>query len=270
MADQRGPLIGRGRTADIFGWQDGQIVKLFHDLMSDTAIDEEIHAGQALAATGLPVPRLYDRITLDGRRGIVYERVEGPSMLAELQRQPWRAVRFARQLADLHAAIHAVRAETLPTQRDRLRWQIDHAAPLPDPLKAVARAALDRLPPGDRICHGDFHPDNILMTARGPVIIDWMTATRGHPLGDVARTVLLISIGAPIDSTPLWRRLLINRLRQVVLNTYLRRYRDLTGVTSAEIAAWTLPITAARLSEPIPQETARLLAQIEALAAQRA
>ncbi len=261
-----GPVIGRGRTAEIVGWREGQIVKLFHDFMSDTSIDEEFRAGQALAATGLPVPRVVDRVTVDGRRGIVYERVEGPSLLTELQRQPWRAVHVGRQLADLHAAVHAVPGDALPPQRDRLRWLIDHAAPLPDPLKVAAQAALDRLPDGNKICHGDFHPDNILLSPRGPVILDWMNSTRGDPLGDVARTVLLLATGEPLN-TSVFMRLVIALVRRVLLRAYLRRYAALTGVTRAAIDPWALPITAARFADGIAEETDRLLAQVARLVA---
>lgn len=50
----------------------------------------------------------------------------------------------------------------------------------------------------------DFHPDNVLLAARGPVIIDWPDATRGQPLADVARTSLLLRLGG---LPPGWPRL---------------------------------------------------------------
>ena len=46
------------------------------------------------------------------------------------------------------------------------------------------------LPDGDQLCHGDFRPDNLVLTASGPVVLDWMTATRGVPVADVVRTLM--------------------------------------------------------------------------------
>jgi aminoglycoside phosphotransferase (APT) family kinase protein len=59
---------------------------------------------------------------------------------------------------------------------------------------------LERLPQGAALCHFDFHPDQVLMTQRGPVVIDWMTAFRGHPLADVARSCVLLSFGQAPNS----------------------------------------------------------------------
>jgi aminoglycoside phosphotransferase (APT) family kinase protein len=53
--------------------------------------------------------------------------------------------------------------------------------------KSTILASLGELPNGNVICHGDFHPKNVLITTEGPVIIDWADATLGHPLADVDR-----------------------------------------------------------------------------------
>jgi thiamine kinase-like enzyme len=36
------------------------------------------------------------------------------------------------------------------------------------------------LTPGTAPCHGDFHPENVLLTPRGPVVIDRDSATVGR------------------------------------------------------------------------------------------
>ena len=43
---------------------------------------------------------------------------------------------------------------------------------------------------GDKLCHGDFHPGNVLLTEKGAVVIDWMTASICNPWADMARTDL--------------------------------------------------------------------------------
>jgi len=128
-------------------------------------------------------------------------------------------------------------------------------------LKEQALEALERLPDGDALCHGDFHPDNILMSPRGPVIIDWPDATSGHPLADVARSSLLMRVGGLPPGTA--RRWLVESMRALFHAVYVRRYFGLRPGAREQLAAWQLPVAAARLSEDIPEERERVLALVK-------
>src|SRR5205814_1676643 len=88
---------------------------------------------------------------------------------------------------------------------------------------------------------GDFHPENILLTPRGPIIIDWDSATRGHPLGDVACTSFLFQKASLPPWTPWHMHLLLKCCRSLLHNTYLRRYLQLRPGTHQQIAAWLKP-----------------------------
>jgi aminoglycoside phosphotransferase (APT) family kinase protein len=65
-------------------------------------------------------------------------------------------------------------------------------ADLPLHLLDFARQVLDGLPDGDRLCHGDYHPGNVLQAAGRIAVIDWGAATRGAPETDHARALLLL------------------------------------------------------------------------------
>jgi aminoglycoside phosphotransferase (APT) family kinase protein len=254
--------MARGRTAEVFAWKDGQVLKLFLDWVPSVWVETEAKVSRAVYEAGLPAPATEGLVEVNGRRGIVFERVEGPSMLAEFRSKPWKLVRSARQLAELHAAIHALPGAELPANRQRLEGSIRAAQALPAPTKEAVLSALARLPDGDALLHGDFHPDNVIMTARGPIIIDWMTATRGNPLADVARTSMLLGLGALLPGTP--GRRVIEAGRQLYHAIYLRRYLQLCRASREDVAAWRLPTLAARLNENIAAEQAQLLALVEA------
>ncbi len=256
-----GAPFARGRTAEVFTWKDGQVLKLFYDRMRRDWVDMEARVSRTVYEAGLPVPATGDLVEIDGRYGIVFERVEGPSMLAEWKSKPWVLVRSARQLAELHAAIHALPAPDVPAYRQRLEGNIRATPMLPAHLKDAALSALARLPDGDALCHGDFHPDNIIMTSRGPIVVDWMTAVRGNPLADVARTSLLLRLGAlPPGTRGAW---LIKVGRRLYHSIYMRRYLQLHPASREDIAAWQMPVAAARLVENVP-ENPQLLALVEA------
>ncbi len=162
--------------------------------------------------------------------------------------------------------MHTRQVAGLPSQRQRLQRKIQGAA-LSSTTKEAALSALDRLPDGNMLCHGDFHPDNILMSSRGAIIIDWPDATQGNPLADVARTSLLARVAGLPRSTP--GRWVLKSGRTLFHHIYLRQYLGRHAASRRELEAWLLPVAAARASEDIPAERHRLTALIDALLRER-
>ena len=242
--------VALGRTAEIFDWQNGQILKLYHEWCPPDWVEREARLTRAVRAAGVPAPAVIDLVERDGRRGIIFERITGRSLLADFSAKPWHLIQSARLLAELHAAMHAREIPDLPSLNDSLVYRVTHA-PASEEVKSAALNVLAQLPAGSTVCHFDFHPDNVILSPRGPVIIDWMTVTGGHPLGDAARTSLILRVGAPPSS--LARGILIIA-RDVFHNQYLKRYQQLRHVTRDEIEAWLLPVAVARTLEDIPNE----------------
>jgi aminoglycoside phosphotransferase (APT) family kinase protein len=258
-------LVGQERTAEIYVWGDNQILKLFRSGSPLAAVEQETRISQIIHELGLPVPATGGMIEVDGRHGILFERIDGPSMLRQLGAKPWTAISLLHVFADLHVRMHAHTVREFPSQRQHLTHLIQQASAssLPAEWTAAALTALNQLPDGSCLCHGDYHPDNVLMSPTGPIILDWSEATCGNPLADVANTSLIFRLGAPPPGG--MSRLLIGPARAVADATYVRGYLKRAPALRAELAAWHLPIAAARLGAGIPEEQQRLLAQIETL-----
>jgi aminoglycoside phosphotransferase (APT) family kinase protein len=156
--------------------------------------------------------------------------------------------------------MHAQHVSDLPRQRQRLQGQIGRTTLAPE-TKAAVLAFLDRLPDDQVLCHGDFHPENILMTADGPVIIDWVDATQGHPLADVARTSLLLRLGGIPAHVNENERQQLTQMRQLFCEAYLERYLQLRPASAEAISRWEAPVAAGRLAEGFDQDE-RLLAVV--------
>ena len=109
------------------------------------------------------------------------ERVEGTTMMRWGTTFPWRVYTGAKMMARLHAEVHSKIGVDIPHLRDRLRRGIEESEVVEEDLRGPALERLDSLPDGDFICHGDFHPDNLIMTKTGPVIIDWEFGAKGVP-----------------------------------------------------------------------------------------
>jgi len=238
------PLLGRGFAADVYAWGADRVLKLYYAGKSRSAVGREYRVTRAVRAAGLPAPEAYEVIEVAGRWGIVLERVKGPSLFDAAQRRPWRMFAAVRQLAELHAQLHrCVAPAELPTQRERLAEAVE-AADLPAAEKERAHRRLAELPDGTAVCHGDFHPGNVLLTARGPVVIDWDLAGRGHSPADVARTVRLVRNASLPPWTPRPFHWLLAATRARIERVYRERYFQLMPGTRAEVERWILPVTA--------------------------
>jgi uncharacterized protein (TIGR02172 family) len=254
----KGPCIGVGRTAEIYAWGDRQILKLYRANMPRERVYHEARIGRIVAEAGLLAPAIGDTVEVDGRLGIIYERIAGPPMLDTLARRPWSWRRLARQFAEVHVAMHNCVRSELPAQRQGFVRAIVYAPRLDDTVRQHVLAALDQMPDGESVCHGDYHPANLILSPRGPIVIDWMTACHGNAVADVARTVLMLRTAVLPEDMPLAQRVMTQLLRQAFLSAYLRAYRALRPLSEDDIEAWLPILAAARLSEGIDAEETRL------------
>ena len=252
MSERRlGEPIAAGRTAEVYAWEEGWVLKLFRDGGPTDWVDYEARIARIVYRLGLAVPAVGEVVDVGSRRGILYERVDGESMLDTIMRDLGQVEHYARLLAELHERV----APELPSQRERLQNRIGRAELLTEDVRRAFLESLHALPDGDRLCHGDFHPGNILMTARGPIIIDWVDAVRGNPLADIARTHLLITAGeVPPEA---------ERPRAQFAAAYLDHHPLLTPERREEFRAWHPIVAAARLVEDIAGEQGHLFSIIE-------
>lgn len=249
--------IAIGFTAEIYAWRDGWVLKLFNPGRSRENVEYEAELSRTVYATGLPVPAVGEVLEVEGRFGLELERIDGISMLEALTRRPWMYHKFALQLAELQAKMHTRQLPELPSQCERLRRKITYAEKLPEEVRSAALKAWKRIPEDDKLCHGDFHPGNILLSQRGAVIIDWIDAARGSPLLDVARSTLIFG-GIHLPPNFPGRRplnLILGRFYQA----YRERYFELNELDPKELERWLPVVAAARLDENIYFDEERLL-----------
>lgn len=259
--------IGQGRTANIWQYREGQILKLYYANMPEEEVRREFTVSQMACKMGLPTPQAVELVEKDGRIGIVFERLQGPTLLKLVLKQIWRIDRHARLLAKLHYQLHQTPlpepAPVLRTMKNTLQWQMQRARHLSQEEKLQVEQYLSALPDGEpRLCHGDFHPDNVMIQGDTAYYIDWMTGTLGNPAADAARTVLLLRMGTMPDGTPKLVDYIVGKIRRRLERVYHAHYLRLSGLTAEEVERWFLPLAAARLSEGIPEAEKVLLAKL--------
>jgi aminoglycoside phosphotransferase (APT) family kinase protein len=255
--------IAEGREAEIYAWEDGAVLRLLRNPQAQPQLEWERAAMEAARSSGVSVPAVLGVTTVRGRPGLIMERIDGVDLLTVVGKQPWQIFKVAPLAGELHASMHNVVApESLPPLKLALRGRIEGSGLVPVHIGAFAAAALDALPEGDRLCHGDFHPGNVIANGK-PVVIDWTNVTRGDPDADVARTNLMSRMGSLPPGTPLTLRAGALFGRNIMRVLYLRGYRRTRPVDMSAVDRWEVAVAAARLTDNIPEERAALLKLLE-------
>ena len=230
----------------------GAVVKVPTVSTIDGWISSEARFAEAARSCGAPVPRLLGLERIGGRTASVWERVEGASVWQRVVDRPRQAARLGRLVADVQLALfELIPPVTLPCQRDRLVAKIRRAAFDIDPALA---GALERLPPlidAPRLCHGDLHPSNVILSPVGPMLVDWFDASRGDPVGDVARSWLtLLGDGKqPPGHLPGADAATLSTLT----DAYLARLGEELDLDEDVLACWQAVQAVARMAEGVPR-----------------
>ncbi len=229
--------LGEGYEAEIFAWEDGQALRLFRE-GHERNVDSERIAIPAALAGGIPAPRIGEALRVAGREGTVMERIDGENLLDLIGRKPWFMTREAWETGKIHARLNGLAAPAgIATVHERAREWIGNVE-VPPHLAALAEETLEGLDGGDRFCHSDFHPGNVLLEPDGRrVVIDWGFCATGPPEADVARSVALLRLGEPLDPSPAMR--VITRLfRPLAAFVYLRGYQLVAPVDTTLMWRW--------------------------------
>ena len=192
-------------------------------------------ARAAAIIAGAPAPEVLDEVTLEGRFGIVLPRFDGPSLLQLLLTRALTYEQVGATLATLYISIHKAPP---PPDVVPLRDWIDAASRrsgdlLPTDIAAGVLTLIDRLPPGNGLCHADLHPGNVIMTADGPRIIDWACAVRALTVFDIGRCHVTLSELVPEGVDP--------ELPRAINAAVQFEYARLAGMSLAELTATMQP-----------------------------
>jgi aminoglycoside phosphotransferase (APT) family kinase protein len=230
---------------------------------------KEVAVQAALAEAGAPTPRVH----LSGPAGgplvdawAVMDLAAGDPLLAgldgaaALRNLPRILARLPVQLADTMSAVHDIDpgpvvqrvrsvAPAVALTVDELWPHLRSRAELTghqDLVDAVDALAVQLPPQGDVVlCHGDFHPFNLLHDGGRISVVDWTGALVAPPAYDVAFTRLLLRY-PPLAAPPALRPV-IGAGARVLARRFVRRYRQANPTADLTNLDWYIGLHATRV-----------------------
>jgi aminoglycoside phosphotransferase (APT) family kinase protein len=213
----------------------------------------------------VPVPAVHELLMIDGRPGLVMDRIDGGPMLSAMLGRLWRLFPLVRRFGEIHAQINAVPAPGgVPTVHEWVRRLLERLEPADAGLRAWAEQELEALPGGDSLLHGDYHPLNLLMAGGDPQVIDWPTASAGPAEADIARTQVLVEAGDPPNGSPVMLTLLGVFRTRLFIPRYLRAYEQARAFDRELVERWRMVRAIERLAEAPASEVRALRRMIAA------
>jgi hypothetical protein len=237
MTAGKGRLLAAGNVAEVFEYG-SRVLKLYKSSTAKPVAFREAAIHAAVEALGLPVPSVWGVQQVDARWGIVFGRVSGISFADRMRGAPDQTAHYLEQMARLHIAIPRHVVVPFTSLKLRLAGRIGETKHLEEARRQSLLTGLAAMPDGNRLCHGDFHPLNILGDDEQPCVIDWPDACRGDPAADLCRSYVLLALHAPELAEP-----------------YLDSYCRLGNVSQQGALAWLPYVAAAKLAEAVPGET---------------
>ncbi len=224
-------MIGKGAIATIY--RNGNTAMKRYDHATQHTAELELTCQRFAVNAGLPVPKVHEMRILDGNvPALLMDYVDGSPLIHPTMGEDEFAEAMLA-LVKLQCQVHRIDAVGLPKQADHLGWKITHTGYLEESLADRVLLLMKRLDDGQtKLCHGDFHPLNILFDGQKHWIIDWMDATAGSPLADACRTYLLLK----------------QHMNQAA-EAYLGIFCGEAGVAPEGVLAWMPVFAAARMSE---------------------
>jgi aminoglycoside phosphotransferase (APT) family kinase protein len=211
-------LLASGREADVYALDDRRVLRRYRCASAD--VIDEARIMRYVRDHGFPVPQVFEAQGTD----MIMERLTGPTMGEALLANSVALKAAAEMLADLLEQLHAIPA-----------WPI----------------AVD----SSTIVHLDIHPENVMLTADGPVLIDWANATAGPADLDTAFTALIlaqVAIGSIVHPLAADAGIMLDHFLDVAPGDPTRLLDDVVAIrarqstmSADEVAA--LPVAAARV-----------------------
>ena len=219
------------RTSKIIYREGDTVLKVFDTNYSKSDVLNEALNQARVEETGLNIPRLIDVLVENGKWAIRTEYIEGVTLERLMDENPEKTDEYLELFVNLQIEVHEKRAPLLAKLKDKMDRKICDTD-IDATIRYELHTALESMPKHKKLCHGDFNPTNIVMTAGGkPYILDWAHATQGNASADVAQTYLLFRLAGKDETA----------------EKYLDLFCEKTGTEKKYIQKW-LPIVAAAQS----------------------
>ena len=189
--------IGFGGNGAVYRVSEDEIVKVNYNPATYADLDMELAKAKEAFLLGIPTAISFDLVDCgEGRRGVVYETIKSRTLGETIQSSPELMDELTEKYVGQLNILHAVHTDNpvFGSAKDNYRKQVENASKfLTEEEGKMLEQILDVLPEGDRLCHCDAHPKNIMIQNGDMLWIDMEGMSVGHPIYDLISIAVILN-----------------------------------------------------------------------------
>ena len=217
-----------------------KVIKLFVETHPKSNIlNEALNQARVEEYSNLNVPKLLEMTKVNNRWALVSEYIEGKTITELLKEFPEQEDKYLNLFVDVQLVILSNKVPLLNRIKEKFKRKLEDATNIDENTKYELLGRLEGMKNHDKLCHGDYHPSNVIIKSDGTVyVIDWSHVTQGNAEADAARTYLLFSIDGK------------NKLAEKYLNLFAEKSK----IDKKEIQRWIPIVAATQMTKNIEEE----------------
>lgn len=195
---------GDGYTAVTYFTDDGDaMIKLYYEFVDLGEIEKEKRYASLAMSLGIPTPIVGDLVDVDGKIGIIFERIKDKISFASMMaKDPTKTDELAREFAMMSKKLHNTEVNTsiLPNRKNEALKHLESFKDLSDKEKECVKNFILGIPDTNLCLHGDYHIGNAIITKDNEkLFIDMGDLSYGHPYIDLG-TLYFVCHDAPEET----------------------------------------------------------------------
>lgn len=232
-------LIKVRKNKEIFFEEDKVIKLFFENHKTSDILNEALNQARVQEGTNLNIPKLLEVTKINNRWAIVSEKIEGKTITELIKEEPENIDKYLNIFVEVQLTILSNSVPMLNRIKEKFTKKLKNATNIEENTKYELLERLNGMKNHTKLCHGDYHPSNVILKDDGTVyIIDWAHVTQGNASADAARTYLLFSLDG----------------KKELAEKYLNLFSEKSSIGKKEIQRW-LPIVAAtQMTKQIKEE----------------
>lgn len=248
-------LLATGGEANIYEVNQNQILRVIYKKESKADKIENI-VFPILEQNKIHVPHIYEYLLVDNKNAQLMERIDGPELLTEWIKHPFFEKKQTDEFSNMHYGILQIETDnSIPSLNEFLNYFFENVKiDLDENKLKQIRSMFQELPAKQNICHGDFHPGNILVAKDQKVIIDWSGVHTGNPISDVANTYLLMTYVPQMPNQSMVLHSILKKLGFRRAEKYKKKMEELLHFDDLEFEKWLVVMSLFRMYCGLPSE----------------
>jgi hypothetical protein len=211
-----------------------KIVKWYPMGTPRAVAETEVQKTLLVRQYGLEAPFVHGVVEKDGRFGVEFDKVFGPTFTHWIIEHPTWLRRLTEFFAHEHHEVHLHKVTELPRLKDSLVEAVKLKPELAEAERKGLMEQIAKMPDGDWLCHMDYVPESVMVSIDGPLAFNWGGAVRGDYLADVAMTSLLLERWVPKPE----ERESVEAFKDMFRFGYVSEYIKICGRGDEELDAW--------------------------------